>query len=222
MIKALFYKEWIKIRVYTLLALLFTIGYTLYHLMRILRVAELKGASHIWEVMLQKDVIFLDALQYIPLCIGIALALVQFVPEMYHKSLKLTLHLPHSPLKLTYTMLLVGFAILVVLFGINLLIIHIVLHPILAYELYAHVVNTLYIWFLAGLVGYFFAAWITLEPTWRVRLFNCVVSALVLRIYFISATPEAYNHFLPWLLLYTLCTASLAWISVKRFKAGKQ
>ena len=37
----------------------------------------------------------IDMLQYIPLIAGILMAIVQFVPEMQRKCLKLTLHLPY-------------------------------------------------------------------------------------------------------------------------------
>ena len=91
---AIFYKEWIKTRWYFLLAVLATLGFTGYCMLRINRVVEMKGAAHVWEVMLQRDVIFIDMLQYIPLIAGILMAIVQFVPEMQRKCLKLTLHLP--------------------------------------------------------------------------------------------------------------------------------
>ena len=90
---AIFYKEWIKTRWYFLLAVLATLGFTGYCMLRINRVVEMKGAAHVWEVMLQRDVIFIDMLQYIPLIAGILMAIVQFVPEMQRKCLKLTLHL---------------------------------------------------------------------------------------------------------------------------------
>ena len=79
---AIFYKEWIKTRWYFLLAVLATLGFTGYCMLRINRVVEMKGAAHVWEVMLQRDVIFIDMLQYIPLIAGILMAIVQFVPEM--------------------------------------------------------------------------------------------------------------------------------------------
>ena len=67
---AIFYKEWIKTRWYFLLAVLATLGFTGYCMLRINRVVEMKGAAHVWEVMLQRDVIFIDMLQYIPLIAG--------------------------------------------------------------------------------------------------------------------------------------------------------
>lgn len=108
----IFYKEWIKTRWYLLLMFVVTLGFAGYSMMRINRVVELKGVEHIWEIMISKDVIFIDLLQYIPVLAGILLALVQFMPEMYHKCLKLTLHLPYSQWRMINSMLLYGLLML--------------------------------------------------------------------------------------------------------------
>ena len=136
MIQAIFYKEWIKTRWYWLLATLFMIGITGYSMLRIGRTIAIQGIDHLWVVMVQKDAIFIDLLQFVPLLIGILLAAVQFFPEMQRKCL--------------------------------------------------------------------------------------IIAALIFRVYFLAPGAEAYNSFLPCLTLYTLLAASLSWISVVRFKAGKQ
>ena len=204
---AIFYKEWIKTRWYFLLAVLATLGFTGYCMLRINRVVEMKGAAHVWEVMLQRDVIFIDMLQYIPLIAGILMAIVQFVPEMQRKCLKLTLHLPYPELKMTGNMLLSGL---------------VYLNGILAHELKNHILLTALTWYLAGISGYLLVAWICLEPAWKRRILNLIIAVLLLRIFFLSPTPEAYNKFLPYLVVYTLLTASFSWLSIVRFKAGKQ
>ena len=55
---------------------------TAYALLRVQRVITFKGAAHVWEVMLEKEVVFIDILQYLPALLGVLLAVVQFVPEM--------------------------------------------------------------------------------------------------------------------------------------------
>ena len=92
---AIFYKEWIKTRWYFSAC---RARHTWFY--RLLYAPYQPGgrnerAAHVWEVMLQRDVIFIDMLQYIPLIAGILMAIVQFVPEMQRKCLKLTLHLPY-------------------------------------------------------------------------------------------------------------------------------
>ena len=148
---AIFYKEWIKTRWYFLLAVLATLGFTGYCMLRINRVVEMKGAAHVWEVMLQRDVIFIDMLQYIPLIAGILMAIVQFVPEMQRKCLKLTLHLPYPELKMTGNMLLSGLVLLLVCFASNFLLMEVYLNGILAHELKNHILLTALTWYLGYL-----------------------------------------------------------------------
>ena len=114
---AIFYKEWIKTRWYLLLALLVTLGFAGYSMLRINRVASMKGVEHVWEVMMSRDTVFVDLLEFIPLLVGILLALVQFVPEMHHKCLKLTLHLPYPQLRMINLMLLYGLIVLLTCFA---------------------------------------------------------------------------------------------------------
>ena len=219
---AIFYKEWIKTRWYFLLAVLATLGFTGYCMLRINRVVEMKGAAHVWEVMLQRDVIFIDMLQYIPLIAGILMAIVQFVPEMQRKCLKLTLHLPCPELRMIGAMLLYGGLLLGVLFAVSLGVLFVAFRAVLAPELVRHILLTAAPWYAAGIAAYLLAAWICLEPTWRRRLLYGAVAACVLRLFFLAPAPEAYDGFLPWLTLCTLCTASWSWWSVVRFKEGRQ
>ena len=58
--KALCYKEWIKTRYYYFLAILVSWGMTGYCILKINRAITMKGAPHLWEVMLGKDVVFID------------------------------------------------------------------------------------------------------------------------------------------------------------------
>ena len=222
MIQAIFYKEWIKTRWYLLLATLFMIGISGYCMLRVNRAIALQGADHLWIVMVQKDAIFLDLLQFVPLLIGILLAVVQFFPEMQRKCLKLTLHLPYSQKKMIMSMLAFGVLTLTACLAAGLVVMGVYLPQHFTGQLVRHILLSAAPWFLAGMAGYLLFSWICLEPAWKRRVPNLIVAVLVLRVYFLAPAAEAYNDFLPWLALYTLLTASLSWISVTRFKAGKQ
>lgn len=108
------------------------------------------------------------------------------------------------------------------LFASNFLLMEVYLNGILAHELKNHILLTALTWYLAGISGYLLVAWICLEPAWKRRILNLIIAVLLLRIFFLSPTPEAYNKFLPYLVVYTLLTASFSWLSIVRFKAGKQ
>lgn len=219
---AIFYKEWIKTRWYLLLAFMVTLGFSGYSMLRLSRVADLKGIAHVWEVMLSRDALFVDLLEYVPLLVGALFALVQFVPEMHRKCLKLTLHLPYPQLQMVNLMLLYGVLTLLACFASNYLLMFGYMQSVLAPELYGRILLSAAPWYMAGIAAYLLISWICLEPTWKRRVLYLVVAILLLRIFFLASAPEAYNSFLPWLALYTLCTASFSWLSIARFKAGKQ
>lgn len=222
MIKAIFYKEWIKMRWFCLVAALFLAGFTAYALLRVQRVITFKGAAHIWEVMLEKEVVFIDILQYLPVLLGVLLALVQFIPEMTHKRLKLTLHLPFPQRKMILLMMGVGLAALAVLSAVQAFVLWCYFHTLLAPELVSRILLTSLPWYLAGLALYPFAAWVCLEPTWRRRVADILVAVGVCRLFFLSETPQAYDGMLPWLLALLLCVLFFPLLSVYRFKQGCQ
>ena len=180
------------------------------------------GAGHIWEVMVTRNAVFIDPIRFVPLLAGLLLAVVQFVPEMQRKCLKLTLHLPVPALATLGAMLAFGLAALSVLFGIGVAIVGLGPLPVIARELAGNILCTALPWFLAGMAAYLLGAWVILEPTWRLRAVNILMSLLILRLFFLGEVPHAYDGFLPLLALLTACTASLSWISVVRFMAGRQ
>lgn len=222
MIKAIYYKEWIKTRWYCLLALLLSSGFAGYAMMRVARVCSLKGADHLWVVMIQRDAIFVDMLQFVPLFLGLAFAVVQFAPEMHHKSFKLTLHLPIRASKALASMLVFGGAVLLGIFALSLVIMWAYLHMVLAPELWRHIILSTLPWYLAGVAAYLLTSWIALEPTWKHRVLNGVAAVLLLRIYFLAPAPEAYNGFLPLLALVTLMYSLLSMLSLSNFRDGRQ
>ena len=195
--KAIFYKEWIKTRRYTLL-------------------------GHLWEILLSRDTVFIEVLTYVPLAIGVLMAVVQFVQEMQQKRLKLTLHLPFPQRRMVTLMLSSGLVQVLGIFLLNYAVLWIYLQSILAPELVSRILLTALPWYLCGLTGYLLAAWICLEPTWYRRIVNLLIAAGVIRIFYLGTTPEAYNCFLIGLVLYVVVIVLLPQLSVARFKQGCQ
>lgn len=222
MIKAIFYKERIKMRCFYPLGALLLFGATAYALLRVQRVITFKGAAHVWEVMLEKEVVFIDMLQYLPALLGVLLAVVQFVPEMTRKRLKLTLHLPFPQRKMILLMSGIGLGALALLFAVQMAVLWWYFHALLVPELVARILLTALPWYLAGLTLYLLTAWICLEPTWKRRLANLLVAAGVCRIFFLSDTPQAYDGMLPWLAALLVGSLFFPLLSVHRFKQGCQ
>ena len=167
----------------------------IYALLQLQRVIGFKGVEHLWEILLSRETVFIELLTYVPLAIGVLLALVQFVPEIQQKRLKLTLHLPYPQRSMIGLMLAAGLVQLGIIFVLNYLTLWAYLQSILAPELVARILLTSLPWYLCGITGYLFAAWICLEPTWRRRIIDLLIAVGVVRIFFLSSVPEAYNCF---------------------------
>lgn len=222
MIKAIFYKEWIKMRYFYPLSALLLTGFTLYALLRIQRVITFRGVAHLWEVLLEKEVVLIDTLQYLPMLLGILLALTQFVPEMSQKRLKLTLHLPFPERRMILLMEGIGAGALTLLLLLQGAILWSYLATVLPPELTARILLTALPWALAGLTLYLLTAWICLEPTWRRRIVNILIAAGIGRLFFLSDLPEAYNGMIPWLVLLLAGSLFSPLLSTWRFKQGCQ
>lgn len=222
MIKALFYKEWIKTKWYIAVAVAVSAGFAGFAMLRVARACSLKGAAHIWQVMIDRDAIFIDLMQYVPLIIGLGLAVVQFVPEMQNRCFKLTLHLPVKASVAVISMLLYGTVMLLAVFLPAVIIMLCSLKPVMAVELWQHILFTSAPWYAAGFAAYYLTAWISLEPAWRMRIADGAMALLFIRIYFQPAKPEAYNGFMPLLAVATLLLAFLSLLSLVRFRDGRQ
>lgn len=220
--KAIFFKEWLKTRRYFLLMGIVSAGFTLYAILRIARVVSFKGAEHLWAILLTRETVFIETLTFLPLICGILLAIVQFVPEMTQKRLKLTLHLPYPQQKMIFMMLGIGLLLLSVLFGAQNLVLAGYLQSIVPAELVSRILLTSLPWFICGLSAYLFTAAVCLEPAWQMRAVNALVFAGTARLHFLSTTPEAYNSFIGLLFCVAICTALLPLRSVGRFKEGCQ
>lgn len=222
MIKAILYKEWIKTRYLFLLAAVILAAFTAYCQLRIGKVVSLRGATHLWEILLSRDNTFYESMRYVPLFSGVLLALFQLVPEMQQNRLKLCLHLPLPQNKIIGIMLGFGVSLLLALFVVTYLIIFLYLNPILAPELISRVMLTMLPWYVAGIAGYAFVAFAVLEPTWRRRLLNVLAGAAFIQIFYLSSYAEAYNQVIVWLLIIAFALVGLSFLSVSRFKDGVQ
>ena len=148
-------------------------------------------------LLLEKEVVLIDTLQYLPMLLGILLALTQFVPEMSQTRLKLTLHLPFPERRMILLMEGIGAGALTLLLLLQGAILWGYLATVLPPELTARILLTSLPWALAGLTLYLLTAWICLEPTWRRRIVNILIAAAIGRLFFLSDLPEAYNGMIP-------------------------
>lgn len=222
MIKAIFYKEWLKTNRTFIVCLVLGIAIAIYAALGINRIVVNKGVDHVWLIMLMKDQMFIDSLRYVPLLIGLAVGISQMAPEMSHKRLKLTLHLPYSSEKLVGLMILTGLVELLVIYACMAGTIFCYEGLILPRELVMRGFLTSLPWFFAGFIAYLFATAVCLEGTWRERIIMSLIGIGVLTVMFMQDAPEGYNGMIIATIILIIAIIALTYRSVYRFKEGRQ
>ena len=223
MYKALLFKEWLKTKRVFFISLFLAIIVAIYAIMQMKSLIETKGMESLWLTMILKDATFVDILTYIPLLIGIATGFAQMSPEMSHKRLKLTLHLPYPTMKLTGIMLGVGLLQLTIIFILQAAIVAIYDTTILPSELTGRVLLTIIPWYIGGYISYLFVSAICLEGKWLIRLLLGVLGVgVLLPIYIFGDAIKIYTILLPVIIIFTIVLTILSFGSVARFKEGLQ
>lgn len=220
--KAIVYKEWLKTRRLVLGFWLVGLGLLCYMFISLGRIFRLLGMTHIWDVITNQHHGLFSELRYYPLAFGIALALVQFIPEMLKKRLKLTLHLPMSQKAAYFSMQLFGSTVILLSFFVQLLLLYAYSNYYFPQEITSTTFLTLLPWYCAGLTAYLCTTLICIEPLWKRRILYIALAFGVLYFSFLTDYPGAYAKLWWIFLLIPLYFFSLPWLSVQRFKTGIQ
>ena len=222
MLKSIILKEWLKTRRVFLVLLAVMTGAAIYTVMKINAAVESHGIVQLWLGMLYKDISFTEFLNWLPVACGIAIGVAQYVPEMSHYRLKLTLHLPIGQNRLVGMMLAMGVAELALIFMIQLAIVAVYYGQLIHPFMLEGVVMTLVPRYMAGVAAYLLSAAIILEGRWSRRLLLAIISVVVIMIFSQNlGVICAYGLGMTiCLVLFLLMAACLVFGSVIRFKEG--
>jgi hypothetical protein len=221
MLKAILYKEWIKLRWAVIVIAALTVLSLAYSIATINYYVEFQGAFQNWmyvigKNLLLKNIVFVKVL---PLITGLAFALIQFVPEMTNKRMRLSYHLPISEKKLLISS--TGFGYMFLLAEIIFLFFGLWLVISMTYptEIVHKVLMTTIPWFLGGSAIYFMTAFIILEPTWIYRIIYAVVAYGLIELNFRATTYDQYQNL--WALILIVAVMPLTVIFAgHRFRRG--
>lgn len=222
MTKAILYKEWIKVRWLLLLVSLIYVATAVFTLIKLNRSFRFAGAVHLWNMIIQNDLVLIDYLTYLPVIGGVLIALGQYVPEMMKRKLKLTLHLPMPIVRPVWIMMFFGIGSLLLINIVSALIVGSVVQSKLAFEILAAWTQALAPCLMAGLTAYLLTTWICIEPVWLQRILNAVVGSLLIYLHFLSTPSGGYVYLMPFLLVLDCVCCLFVFYSVSRFRQGTQ
>lgn len=222
MIKAIIYKEWLKIRwafYAMLLVFVLTLIYVVLNLDYGIRFSE---AHNYWYNVIFRHLMFYSGVfTYVPAVAGVTLAITQFYPEINSKRLKLTFHLPLHEDKAMMAMIAVGSVALTIIYLAGYLMLTIITSIYFPVEILYSVLTTSLPWFLAGYVCYWAVSMIFVEPKWIIKR----IALLLLTYGFINQLfyLQGYNLFnqsIHWFILLSLFFSISIIFSAYRFRKG--
>ncbi len=222
MYRAVLIKEWIKTKgfIWTIIAISLLLH--VYMFLKLGRSMRFAGMVHLWDVIISRDQFVFRELKWFPAIAGLVLGVAQFVPEIYQKRLKLTLHLPVPRFNIISWQISYGLISLLSIFLVNIFMLVVFMCFYFAKEFIASALYTVAPWYLAGIGAYAFVAWITLEPSWKRRAVNTFVAMPVLNMLLIDAIPSAYMNSMLFIFSSTVAAMFFVYLSVIRFKDGVQ
>ena len=220
---SLYYKEWIKSQRVLFLFAILLIAIIAYTWINVNQQFRIDGAVAVWSNVILKDASLVPAVvMWFPLLAGVLLGLVQYVPEMTNKRLKLTLHLPLPEVNIVVSMLSYGLIVLLATFIIFYAGIGLLLQTYYTTEIIQALSLKVLPWLLGGITAYLLCAWICLEPTWKQRICNALGGIAGISLYYLTAKSGAYTPFLIPLLVVMILSLSFPLYSTSRFKEGVQ
>ncbi len=221
--KAIFYKEWIKSRDMVLLILTMAILAIVYTFIDTAYIFRSKESISIWLAVIDRKIAITSVyLPYFFLVTPMLIGALQYASEMVNKRFKLTLHLPLAESRIIAYMLAYGIGVVLTIQIVTILSLVGVLSLYYPLEFVYAAVMHLLPFVLAGVAGYLFVAWITLEPIWRRRVINTLYSVVALSLFTLGSIGTDYIYGLPLLVVIVGMAVVCAYLSASRFKDGAQ
>lgn len=221
MLKSIVYKEWIKTKWFLLILNILGMLAVGNIFLRVQHNITFNEAHKYWYLILFQNQIYFKSLKFIPLAIGLLIALVQYIPEIMDKRIKLSFHLPVNENKVLLMMLSYGVFVLLLSFLLMFGVFLALSNHFLPVEIVRSAVISITPWFLAGLAAYFLGALITLEAIWKYRIAYFLAASAFILFFFESSMAGGYASINGKLIALTLAVSLSLTFSAYRFRKGE-
>jgi hypothetical protein len=221
MFKAVLKKEWIKTKWFVIGIAVVSLLLHIYMFIKLGRSMRFTGIIHLWDVVINKEQFVFREIRFFPIIAGLSIGLSQFIPEIYQKRLKLALHLPLKSYKIIFWNIAYGLICLSTIFIISMSVLLFYISIYFSFEFVESGFFTILPWYLSGIATYLFMAWIVLEPRWDRRIINSLITLPLISMFLLDRNPAAYMGSVIMILIITILSSSLVYLSVLRFKDGK-
>lgn len=181
---------------------------------------RINDAVNIWYAVIFQGKSLTPLMMYLLPLFAIMVSIVQFIPEMTDKRLKLTLHLPAKEIDIMLSMLLYGYNTLLILYATTYFLIFFLMLSLFSLDIVIGSMAQISVWMIAGFISYGLTAWIVLEPKWKYRIFNICIALTMISVLYINTLPLGYSDFKSGLMITTVVSFFFPVYSCIRFKEG--
>lgn len=180
MIKQIWTKELIKLNKLLLALFIMHIGVAVYYWMIINSSFKVSEAISVWQLVIERGVIFFSNFQTPILASAIAIGVMQFYPEVEKKRFRISCHLPMNENLMVISMPIFAVSVITCLWLFDVAAAYFAGRTFYPYEMYSEIPVIMFYWYVKALVLYALAAVLTLEPSWfqKIRL-GIVLAATV-------------------------------------------
>lgn len=218
--KALLYKEWIKLRYYWLAILGANALFCAYFFLNLRHQFQIEHAEMLYYQANRIGRLFYGDFRYVPLLGGLALGVAQFAPEVVRGRFRLSMHLPIDLTKLVLAHLAIGLIGLGTVLALDLSVLALSIGTYFPAAFVTSALTTALPWMLAGVAGYLGTALVLLEPIRRYQLSYLVPVAGVIWLCNASTRYGAYDQALWGLVLAVGLLGPTVLVAAFRFRDG--
>lgn len=221
----LFYKEWLKTRWFAIivtalgLAVVASIFSTVDYNVRL--GGSFNYLNRIFFAMQQENY-YRASIRLIPLIMAIAIGLSQYMPEVLSKRIKLSLHLPMRNTAVIYNMLLYGFILLLLIYGVVFGTFFFLNNQYFMWEETRVVLISITPWLLGGIAAYFMIAMISMEPNLLYQAIYMVVGYFYVKQFFIGFEHGDTRFIIPALAVMAIVPCFALLYTSNRFMKGER
>lgn len=219
-LNGIFYKEWLKVKWTVLGSLLLLVLLLVYMFINVMYDIKFSSGSVYWNSILFKSEHYYHLLKFIPLLIGLAIAMVQFIPETVDKRLKLTLHLPIRENTALLGMLAFGSGIVVAISLFQILMFFCVSLVFFPIEIVKPAIISLLVWNFAGILAYLWMIFVLVEPVWKKRILYSLVGITCTSMFLVPASMGATLPSIPYYMFIMAASFPAMIFGAWRFRKG--
>ncbi len=214
--KYLIYKEWLKLRWITWGAVALSLATGIYMMLELRHFNNVFSERNTWYSLVYQDDQFYQILNFLPLLIGIGFPLLQFLPEIYQKRLKLTFHLPLVPVHSIFIMTFFGTALMLASMLVPLGFILLTTTFFFHFSVIAPLSLSLLPIILGSTICYSATVSILLEPSGKIKIYLFIVLFLSALFPFSKTMFEGMNiNLIPILMVAALWHMSLYFTAIR-------